>query len=73
MKPSLSVRPFTDEERTRLEVERRGADAFRVRRAQIMLASAHGRSPKPIALLVGCCVQTVLTLLRGFRRTVWGA
>lgn len=67
MKPSLSVRPLTDEERTRLEVERRGADAFRVRRAQIMLASAHGRSPKPIALLVGCCVQTVRNVITAFQ------
>ncbi len=34
MKPSLSVRALTDEERTQLEAERRVSDAFRVRRAQ---------------------------------------
>jgi hypothetical protein len=45
MKPSLSVRPLTDEERLQLEAERRVADAFRVRRAQIILASARGGSP----------------------------
>src|SRR5919108_333331 len=66
MKPSLSVRPLTDEECTQLEAERRGADAFRVRRAQIILASACGRSPKPIAQLVGCCVQTVRNVIAAF-------
>src|SRR5215468_1278825 len=66
MKPSLSVRPLTDEERTQLEAERRGADALRVRRAQIILASARGDSPKPIAQLVGCCVQTVRNVITAF-------
>lgn len=66
MKPSLSVRALTDEERTQLEAERRVSDAFRVRRAQIILASASGRSPKPIAHLVGCCVQTVRNVIAAF-------
>ena len=67
MQPSLSVRSLSDEERTRLEGERRGADAFRVRRAQIILARARGRSPKPMALLVGCGVQTVRNVLTAFQ------
>jgi transposase len=66
MKPSISVRALTDEERTQLEAERRGSDAFRVRRAQIILASASGRSPKPIAQLVGCAVQTVRNVIHVF-------
>jgi len=66
MKPSISVRALTDEERTQLEAERRGSDAFRVRRAQIVLASASGRSPKPIAQLVGCAVQTVRNVIHAF-------
>ena len=66
MKPPLYVRPLTHEERTQLEAERRGANAFRVRRAQIVLASARGLSPKPIAQLVGCAVQTVRNVIHAF-------
>ena len=72
MKPSLAVRPLTAEECTQLEAERRASDAFRVRRAQILLASAGGRSPKPIAQLVGCCVQTVRNVIAAFHRTGLG-
>lgn len=46
-----------------LEADRRLADAFRVRRAHIILASARRLSPKPIAPLVGCSVQTVRNVL----------
>jgi transposase len=66
MKPPLYVRPLTDEERTQLEAERRGSDACRVRRAQIVLASARGLSAKPIAQLVGCAVQTVRNVIHAF-------
>jgi transposase len=47
-----------------LEADRRIADAFRVRRAHIILASARRLSPKPIAQLVGCAVQTVRNVSR---------
>ena len=60
------VRTVTDDERTQLEAERRGSNAFRVRRAPIVLASAQGLAPKPIAQLVGCCVQTVRNVIRAF-------
>ena len=63
MKPPIFVRPLTDDERLQLEADRRTADAFRVRRAQIVLASARGLSPKPIAQLVGCSVQTVRNVI----------
>src|SRR5262245_22576524 len=53
MKPPMFIRPLTDDERIQLEADRRTADAFRVRRAQIVLASARRLSPKPIAQLVG--------------------
>jgi transposase len=66
MKPPLYVRPLTDDERTQLEAERRTANAFRVRRAQIILASARGLAPKPLAQLVGCAVQTVRNVLHAF-------
>ena len=66
MKPPLYVRTLTDDERTQLEAERRGSHAFRVRRAQIVLASARGLSPQPIAQLVGCAVQTVRNVIHAF-------
>jgi transposase len=66
MKSPLYVRPVTDEERTQLEAERRASHAFRVRRAQMILASARGLSPKPIAQLVGCAVQTVRNAIHTF-------
>jgi|SRR5438445_5509182 len=66
MKPPIFVRPLTDDERRQLEADRRAADAFRVRRAQIVLASARRLSPKPIAQLVGCSVQTVRNVLHAF-------
>jgi transposase len=66
MKPPLFIRPLTDEEQRRLEADQRTADAFRLRRAQIVLASARGLSPKPIAQLVGCSVQTVRNMIHAF-------
>lgn len=66
MKPPLFIRPLTDDERMQLEADRRTADAFRVRRAQIVLASARRLSPKPIAQLVGCTVQTVRNVIHAF-------
>jgi transposase len=66
MKPPLFIRPLTAEERRQLEADRRTTDAFRVRRAQIVLASAQRLSPKPIAQLVGCSVQTVRNVIRVF-------
>jgi transposase len=69
MKAPIYVRPLTSEECTQLKIERRSANAFRVRRAQIVLASADGQSPRPIAQLVGCSVQTVRNVIRAFNGT----
>ena len=69
MKPPLYVRPLTDEERRQLEADRRTTNACRMRRAQIVLASARGLSPQPIAQLVGCCVQTVRNVIHAFHTT----
>jgi len=66
MKPPIFIRPLIDEERRQLEADRRTADACRVRRAQIVLASAQQLSPKPIAQLVGCSVQTVRNVIHAF-------
>ena len=49
-----------------MAADRRTADACRVRRAQIVLASAQKRSPKPIAQLVGCSLQTVRNVIHAF-------
>ena len=66
MKPPLCIRPLTDDERRQLAVDRRLADACRVRRAQIILASARRLPPKPIAQRVGGAVQTVRNVIRAF-------
>jgi len=60
---------LTDEERMPLEADRRTTDAFRLRRAQMVLASARGLSPQPMAQLVGCCVQTVRHVIHAFNTT----
>lgn len=54
---------MTDDEHRQLEADRRTADAFHVRRAHIVLASAQRLSPKPMAPLVGWAVQTVRHVL----------
>ena len=69
MKAPIYGRPLTSEERTQLNIERRSANAFRVRRAQIVLASAGEHSPRPIAPLVGCSVQTVRNVIHAFTTT----
>lgn len=69
MKAPMYVRPWTSAERTQLTIERRSANAFRVRRAQIVLASAGGQSPRPIAQLVGCSVQTVRHVIHAGKTT----
>ena len=66
MKPPIFIRPLTDDERMQLEADRRTADACRVRRAQIVLASAQRLSPKPIGQLVGCSGQTVRNVIHAF-------
>ena len=63
MQRPLLIRPLNHDERLQWEADRRTADAFRVRRAQIVLASARRLSPKPIAQWVGCSVQTVRNVL----------
>ena len=67
----MFIRPLADDERLQLEADRRTAGAFRVRRAQIVLASARRLPPKPIAQLVGCSVQTVRNVLHAFNPSMW--
>ena len=59
MRSPIFVRPPTDAERATLHQRLRAADAFTVRRAQIVLASAQSQRPAAIATRLGCSVQTV--------------
>src|SRR4051794_389464 len=66
MHPPIFVREPSDAERARLEAALRASDAFTVRRAQIVLASAEGRRPRTIARELRCAVQTVRNGVRAF-------
>jgi transposase len=60
------VRPLTDAERQALTAGLRSANAFVLRRCQILLASARGERAPWIAAQVGCDDQTVLDALHAF-------
>jgi len=68
MKPPIFVRPPTDAERRTLEAGLRSADAFTLRRCQIVLASARGEPPLAIARALGCDDQTVRNAIHAFNR-----
>jgi transposase len=67
MRPPIFVRPLTDAERHALAAGLRSADAFVVRRCQILLASARGERAPRIAEALGCDDQTVLDALHAFK------
>jgi transposase len=62
----LFVRPLTESERQTLEDSLRAPDAFVLRRAQIILASAAGERSGQIAPRVGFTPQAVRDVLRAF-------
>ena len=64
--PRKFVRPLTTGERRSLEKGRKSADAFTVRRCQILLASAGRMGPVEIGRVVGCTAQAVRNALRAF-------
>src|SRR3954452_15851361 len=66
MHPPIFVREPSAEERARLEAALRAADAFTVRRAQIVLLSADGHRPREVARGLCCAVQTVRNGIRAF-------
>ena len=66
MRPPIFVRPLTDAECRRLEAGRRSADAFVLRRCQILLASARGERAPAIARQLGCDDQTVREAIHAF-------
>lgn len=68
MRPPRFVRPLTDAEQQALAAGLRSADAFTLRRCQIVLASARGERAPAIARSLGCSDQTVRNALRAFDR-----
>ncbi len=68
MKAPLFVRPLTAVERPQLQAGLRSADAFTVRRCQILLASDNGLRPPQIARNLSCAPGTVRNALHAFGR-----
>lgn len=68
MKPPLFIRVLTGQERQALTTGLRSADAFTMRRCQILLASSRGERPSHIARNLGCSVQTVRNAIKGFHQ-----
>jgi transposase len=66
MKPPLFVRELSDAERRTLQSGLRSREAFTLRRAQILLASADGLRPAAIAARAGCAVGTVHNAIHAF-------
>jgi transposase len=66
MYPPLFVRPLSQSEQDELEQGLRSRDGFKLRRCQILLASAKGQPPSQIAQQVGCSAQTVRNVIRAF-------
>jgi hypothetical protein len=66
MKPSLSIRPLTDEERAALVAGLRSHEAFTVRRCQILVASADAQKPAVIAKTLPCAPQTAWNVIHAF-------
>lgn len=68
MRTPLVVRPPTESERQALAAGLRAADAFTLRRCQIILASARGERAPAIARSLGCGEQTVRNAIHAFDR-----
>jgi transposase len=68
MQAPLFVRPPSEEEQQALAAGLRSADAFTLRRCQIVLASARGERVPAIARSLGCGEQTVRNALHAFAR-----
>jgi transposase len=67
MRPVITfVRLLTSTERQHLHQGLRSADAFTLRRCQILLASATGQSPARIARTLGCTPATVRNTIHAF-------
>lgn len=69
MQAPLFVRPPTEEEQQALAAGLRSADAFTLRRCQIILASARGARVPAIARSLGCGEQAVRNAIHAFAAT----
>ena len=73
MKPKkrlpLCVRDLASEERASLEAALRSPDAFPVRRAQVLLASARKERVSRIASSLSCSAQMVRNVIHAFNRS----
>lgn len=68
MRPPSFVRTLTAAEQQQLQAGLRSADAFTVRRCQILLHSAKGQRAPALARNLGCAVATVHNALHAFAR-----
>jgi transposase len=68
MKEPIVVRSLTESERTTLRAGLRSRNAVTLRRCQLLLASAEGRTPRQLAELLGCSDQTVRNVIGAFTR-----
>lgn len=66
MRPPIYVRPLMDDEIAALQQGLRSADAFTMRRCQMLLASARLQRPPDIAVQLGCAEQSVRNALHDF-------
>ncbi len=66
MTAPLFVRPLKDAERDTVTRGLPAADGFTLRRCRIVRASAHRRTPRQIALAVGCSDQAVRNAIHAF-------
>ena len=66
MQPPIFVRRPSDDEQQVLAEGLRAADAFVLRRCQVILASARGERAPQIARALGCDDQTVRNVINGF-------
>jgi transposase len=62
----MYVRRLTPEEQQRLDTGLHSADAFTLRRCQILLASARGQRPAQISRQLGCATQSVRNTIHAF-------
>ena len=68
MRPRIFVRDLSEDERTALTAGLRSADAFVLRRSQILLASARGETAPTIAKALSCDEQTVRHAIHAFNQ-----
>ena len=66
MKPPIFIRPPSEDEQRQIQAGLRSADAFVLRRCQILLASARGERAPAIAHQLGCDDQTVRNVIHTF-------